>query len=153
MPTPSRQGNAPGSSSPKVQYVQVERERPRTRLTRSGLRTEQNTYTKDSSGNLTRRVTSEPRQVKIPSALPNFLGNRTVLVAAWAISMVVVGVDDWRNNNIMPRPSRLWAVSLFFFLLALASIVDAIVPIVNALAIGYTLMLIWNYFTKAGQFA
>lgn len=101
---------------------------------------------------VTSRVRQEPRSVGT-HGWPNWMGRRPILAYGWAISMVIVGVDDWKNNGIMPRPSRLWSVSLFYGLLALASIVDALVPLINAIAIGYTLMLLWNYLNKAGQFA
>jgi hypothetical protein len=98
-------------------------------------------------------IRNEPRKVGTPKWAPSFLGHRTVLGTTWLISMVVVGVDDWHNNGVLPRPSRLWYTSLAFGLMALASIVEALVPIINLIAIGFTLMLIWQYFNKTGQFA
>jgi hypothetical protein len=74
-------------------------------------------------------------------------------MGAWFVSMAMIGFDEWRNNGILPRPARLWATTLFYGLLAVVSLVDALVPIVNALAIGYSIMLIWQYFNGAGQFS
>jgi hypothetical protein len=67
--------------------------------------------------------------------------------------MIVVGFDDWHNYRLLPRPSRLWYTSLTFGLLMLASLIDAMVPLINALALGYVIMLIWQYYNGAGQFA
>lgn len=78
--------------------------------------------------------------------LPGVLSNRAVIFNSWMISMAVISFDEWHNNNILPRPARLWDASLFFGLLALASIADAVVPLANAFAVGYTIMLIWQYF-------
>jgi hypothetical protein len=98
-------------------------------------------------------IRNEPRQVSTPSRMPSFLGRRSVLGTTWFISMVVVGFDDWHNNGVLPRPSRLWYTSLAFGLMALASLVEALVPIINLIAIGFTLMLIWQYYNKQGQFS
>jgi hypothetical protein len=98
-------------------------------------------------------VRNEKRQVNTPNWAPSFLGHRSVLATTWIISMVVVGVDDWHNNGVLPRPSRLWYTSLAFGLMALASIVEALTPIINLIAIGFTIMLIWQYFSKQGQFS
>lgn len=95
----------------------------------------------------------EQAQVKISNKLPSFLGNRRIIFYAWIIAMVVVGFDEWHELNILPRPARLWWTSLLFGLLALASAIEAIVPITNALALGYVLMLIWTYYNGTGQFA
>lgn len=67
--------------------------------------------------------------------------------------MIVVGFDDWHNYHILPRPARLWYTSLTYGLLILASMADALVPLANALAIGYAIMLIWQYYNGTGQFA
>jgi hypothetical protein len=102
---------------------------------------------------------SAPRQgntVQLPKAIPGpvriFLGNRHTLMYMWLIAMILVGFDEWHNYGILPRPSRLWYTSLTYGLLALASAVDAMVPIANALAIGFTIMLVWQYYNGSGQF-
>jgi hypothetical protein len=148
MLTPSRQGNQPSATNqqPQVTYVATQQQR-------GIFRNRSSSTTTSPTGAVTQRVTTERNQVPINSHLPSFLGNRLIITASWAISMAVVGYDDWKNNNILPRPSRLWATSLFYGLLALASLVEALVPIINAIAIGYTLMLIWNLFNAQGQFA
>lgn len=60
--------------------------------------------------------------------------------------MIVIGFDEWHNLNVLPRPARLWDASLVFGVLTLLGIVDVMVPIANALAIGYMFMLIWQYY-------
>lgn len=97
-------------------------------------------------------VRNEKRQVGTPGWAPSFLGHRSILGTAWFISMAVVGFDDWHNNGVLPRPSRLWYTSVAFGLMALASLVEALTPIINLIAIGFTIMLIWQYFNKQGQF-
>jgi hypothetical protein len=140
--SPSRSGNqpaAPGPPPPRTEYVYVQN---RGQGQQQGGRRWSFSY-----------VRNEPRRVQTGNGIPRFLGSRSILATAWMASMVTVGFDDWHNNNILPRPSRLWYTSLFFGLLALVSVVDALVPLVNALAIGYTIMLIWNYYNGTGQFA
>jgi hypothetical protein len=67
--------------------------------------------------------------------------------------MVLIAFDEWHNNHIMPRPSRFWYSSIVYAGLALASFIPGILPIVNALAMGYTFMLLWQYFNGSGQFS
>jgi hypothetical protein len=93
------------------------------------------------------------QQVSMPKGVPAILGNRSVIFSSWAVSMVVVCFDEWHNYHILPRPARLWYTSLTFGLLVLASIPDALVPLANAFAIGFTIMLIWQYYNGSGQFA
>lgn len=89
---------------------------------------------------------------KTPGMVPTFLGNREIITYAWIISMILVGFDEWHNNNILPRPARLWDTSIVYGLLAIVSVSDALVPLCNALAIGYTIMLLWQYYNGGGQF-
>lgn len=90
--------------------------------------------------------------VQMPRQLPSFLGNRQTIVYSWAASMAIISWDEWHNNHILPRPARLWYATGFYLLLVLLGMVDAMVPIANALAIGYTIMLAWQYFNQSGQF-
>jgi hypothetical protein len=156
---PSRNNNAP-----RTEYVYVQNKGTGQNQTQGTPRTSQGDTTSRTriaqrvrGINETRwanRIAGEPRQATTPPfGLPRFLGNRTVLASAWLVSMAVVGYDEWKRNHIFPRPYRLWWVSLFYGLLALASFVDALVPLVNALAVGYTIMLVWQYFNGQGQFA
>lgn len=94
----------------------------------------------------------QQRQVKIPAGLPPILGNRQIVFYAWIGAMILVGFDEWHNYRLLPRPSRFWYTSLFYGLLTLGSIVDVMVPLVNAFAIGYTIMLLWQYYNGSGQF-
>lgn len=77
---------------------------------------------------------------------PRLLQNRQVVLGSWAIAMIIIGFDEWHNLHILPRPKRLWDTSLFYGLLTLFSVADAVVPIANAFAIGYTLTLLWQYY-------
>jgi hypothetical protein len=66
--------------------------------------------------------------------------------------MVLVGFDEWKNNGILPRPVRLWDTSIVYGLLTLMGFIDIMLPIANALAIGYTIVLLWQYYNGSGQF-
>lgn len=92
----------------------------------------------------------KPTTVNIPSGAPRFLGNRNTLVYSWLTSMAIISWDEWHHNHILPRPSRLWYATWFYLMLILLSMVDIMVPIANALAIGYTIMLGWQYFQGTG---
>lgn len=94
-----------------------------------------------------------PGKARTPSGVPAFLGNREIIFGTWAVSMALVTVDDWKTNNILVRPSRLWGTTLVYAGLALVSTIDALVPIANALAIGYTIVLLYQFFSKQGQFS
>ena len=105
--------------------------------------------------NFPRRVwNSIPQQnprATLPGQLPEFLrngpmNNRAVVFNLWVIAMIVVGFDEWHNLGILPRPARLWDTSLVYGVLVMLGFVDAMVPIANALAIGFTFQLIWQYF-------
>jgi len=82
-----------------------------------------------------------------------FLGGQNAIVVAWAGAMAIVSVDEWKANHILPRPSRLWWTTLTYALLCVMGAVDALTPLANALAIGYTIMLLWQYYNKSGQFS
>lgn len=115
-------------------------------------------YVQDAGTNARRgaaRFTPPPhQQANVPRPVPTFFGNSRVIGYSWVVSMVVVSFDEWHNNNILPRPSRLWWTTVTYGILALASmIIPVMMPIWNALAVGYTIMLIWQYFNGEGQFA
>jgi hypothetical protein len=92
-------------------------------------------------------------QANVPSGMPRFLGNRQVLVGSWFVAIGLVSWDEWHNNGILPRPLRLWDVTLVYAGLALVSVIDPLVPLANALAIGYTIVLLYQFFQGTGQFA
>jgi len=94
-----------------------------------------------------------PRHASTPAGIPAWLGNERLVGYAWIMSMIIVSFDEWHNNNILPRPARLWYTSLVYGMLALVGMVDVTIPLVNALAIGYTITLLWQYYNKTGQFA
>jgi hypothetical protein len=105
--------------------------------------------------NFPRRVwNSVPQQdpvARIPHRLPEFLrsgplNNRAVVFNMWIIAMITISFDEWHNLGILPRPARLWDSTLVYGVLVMLGFVDAMVPIANALAIGFTIQLIWQYF-------
>jgi hypothetical protein len=104
-----------------------------------------------------RRVLSwrPPQQVTVrtPRHVPSVLGNGQLIGYAWLVSMILVGFDEWKNNGILPRPMRLWDTSIVYGLLALLAIIPPLIPLANALAVGYTIVLLWQYFNGQGQFA
>lgn len=99
------------------------------------------------------------RTISVQRELPRFLGqpkvfrNKRTIFYMWIIAMALISFDEWHNNHILPRPSRLWYATLFYGLLSLSAFVDVTVPIANALAIGYTIMLLWQYYNGGGQFS
>lgn len=90
--------------------------------------------------------------VNVPKGLPTFLGNRQLIIAMWIVAMIVIGFDEWHNLGILPRPSRLWYSSVVYGGLAILGIADAMVPIANAFAVGFTIMLIYQFYNSSGQF-
>jgi len=117
-----------------------------------GMRTEY-VYLKDQKGNTTSQVQrSYSPRASVPSGVPSFLGNREIIFGTWIVAIVLVTWDEWKTNNILPRPLRLWDTSLVYAGLCLLSISDPLVPLANALAIGYTLVLMYQFFTGKGNF-
>ena len=97
------------------------------------------------------RIPAQNPTASLPGKLPGFLrnpilNNRAIVFNTWVIAMITVGFDEWHNLGIMPRPARLWDTSLVYGLLVMLGFVDVMVPIANALAIGFTVMLLWQYF-------
>ena len=93
------------------------------------------------------------RQGQQALPFPSFLANRRILVACWFTSMILVGMNERQLGFTLPRPARLWSASAVYAILALAGTVDAIVPIVNALAIGYLIALAYEFYNGSGIFA
>lgn len=92
-------------------------------------------------------------QVNMPKPVPQWLGNARIIGYSWVAAMILIGFDEWKNHGILPRPVRLWDTSIVFGLLAAASVVDILVPLLNALAIGYVIMLLWQFYNGEGQFS
>lgn len=90
--------------------------------------------------------------VSLPNGLPKFLGARSVIFFAWMAAMAMVSLDEWHTNHILPRPARLWYTSLLFFLLAMVSTIDIMVPITNLFALGMVIVLGYQYYQGTGQF-
>lgn len=84
--------------------------------------------------------------VNVPRGVPRFLGNRNILFMAWIIAMVLIGADEWKSHHIFPRPLRLWSATVVYGILFLLSAIDGLVPLVNALAIGFDFALGWEYY-------
>jgi hypothetical protein len=122
-------------ASPPPAYTPVRRYQP-VAYTEPQTRTER----------MINRIPAGARQVNLPGGAPRFLGDRGTIFYAWTIAMLVVGYDEWHNLNILPRPSRLWDTSLVYGLLALMAVVDPLVPIANALAVGFTISLLWRLY-------
>lgn len=105
-------------------------------------------------GRWTLRWVPPPRRAThSPTWVPGFLLNDKVLLYSWLGSMAVIAVDEWHNNGILPRPARLWYTSLTYFLLMGLGMIDPMIPIANALGIGFFITLIYQYNTGSGQFA
>lgn len=113
-------------------------------------------YVQDKGTNARRgRLTytpKQPQQAPVPRGVPSLLGNRAIIFGTWAVSMTLAGVDEWRVHGLLARPLRLWEVTLVYAGLALLSMIDAFVPIANAFAIGYTVVLVYQFFTGGGNF-
>jgi len=93
------------------------------------------------------------RQSQQALPFPAFLASRRILVACWFVSMILVGMNERQLGFTLPRPARLWSASAVYAILALAGTVDAMVPIVNALGIGYLIALAYEFYNGSGIFA
>lgn len=92
-------------------------------------------------------------QVKVPGPKGmQIFGARPILFFAWIAAMMMVSLDEWHTYHILPRPARLWYTSLAFVMMALLSVADAFVPLVNLFAIGMVIVLGYQYYTGRGQF-
>lgn len=157
VPPPRPEGKAsaaaagpppPAESTPKTEYVLVQEQKAKAR--RLGV---QRQMDNPPGGKLRSIFASEPQQTPIPKGLPRFLGNRRIVVLCWAGAIAFISIDEWKVNGILPRPARLWDASLVYLLLAAAGAVEALVPLVNAFAIGYLLVLAYQFYGKKGQFS
>lgn len=83
---------------------------------------------------------------------PGWLSDRRIVIASWLTSLVFISLNERNSGYILPRPLRLWSASGLFILLAAAGTIEAVVPLVNALAIGYTVVLAMQYYDNTGQF-
>lgn len=103
---------------------------------------------------VTGRRFSAPQQIRVqtPRGVPSAFGNAQIIGYAWITSMILVGFDEWKNNGILPRPVRLWDTSIVYGLLALLALIPPVTPMANALAIGYTIVLLWQFYNGQGQF-
>lgn len=78
----------------------------------------------------------------VPNGIPRVLGSRQLLFMFWLVAMVLVASDEWKTfPGKFPRPARFWYASLTYALLFLASQIDAMVPLANALGLGFLMVL------------
>lgn len=84
---------------------------------------------------------------------PRFMGSQRTIIFAWIVAMIFVVADEWKRFGILPRPSRLWWTTLVYGILALLSQLEALIPLTNALALGYSITVAWQFFNKEGQFS
>lgn len=97
------------------------------------------------------RIPQQNPQATLPGNLPGFLrngamNNRAIVFNTWVIAMILIGFDEWHNLGILPRPARLWDATLVYGVLVMLGFIDPLVPLANALAIGYTFMLLFQYY-------
>lgn len=86
------------------------------------------------------------RIVNVPNGVPRFLGNRNVIFMAWIVAMIVIGADEWKSHHIFPRPLRFWSATVVYGILFILSQIDGLVPLTNALAIGFDISLLWEFY-------
>jgi hypothetical protein len=102
---------------------------------------------------IARTMAARPTQTPLPEGVPRFLGNAQIVGYAGIGAMILIGFDEWHNNQILPRPHRLWSTLIVYGLLALSTTIPPLIPLANAFAIGYLIMLLWQYFNGSGQFS
>jgi len=90
---------------------------------------------------------------EVPAGLPKILGDSQLIILAWIGALAVISWDEWHKHHVLPRPSRLWFTTLVYGILSLMGMVPGLAPLANIMAIGYTIVLVWQYFNKNGQFA
>lgn len=98
------------------------------------------------------RMPGGGQRVTVPSGVPKFLGGRQIILFTWIACMMMVSLDEWHTHHVLPRPARLWYTSLTYGLLALLSLFDSAVPLVNLFAIGFTISVAYDYYNGTGQF-
>lgn len=92
------------------------------------------------------------QQVEVPKGIPSIFGNQTVIIMAWMVALAIIFYAEWKEHGILARPKRLWYTSLVYGILCVMGMIGALVPLVTALAVGYTIVLGWQYFNREGQF-
>lgn len=92
------------------------------------------------------------QQVQVPKGIPSIFGNQSVIIMAWMIALAIIFYAEWKEHGILARPKRLWYTSLVYGILCVVGMVEAVVPLATALAVGYTIVLAWQLFNQQGQF-
>lgn len=109
-------------------------------------------YSGSRTFNLFQRLPQGGMSVGTPQGVPRFLGARPIIFYTWAIAIVMVVLDEWHTYHFLPRPARLWWTTVAFMLMAGLATIDAMVPIVNAFAIGMVIVLGYQYYSGTGSF-
>lgn len=99
-----------------------------------------------------KRTPPQSTRVQSESHVPAMLTARPLIFYSWMAAMILVSFDEWHNYHILPRPARLFWTTVTYGLLTIASIPDVMVPLANALAMGYTIVLAYQYYNGQGQF-
>lgn len=140
-------------TTPSQQYVYVQKPQQSGSQSRTGGSGTGGQQGSGSRTNPNQQQQRQQRQVTLPQGVPRAFGNRQVVFYAWFAAIILVCFDEWHNYRLLPRPARLWYTSLTYGLLLLAGFADAVVPLVNVIAIGFTIMLLWQYYNGSGQFS
>lgn len=85
--------------------------------------------------------------------LPRWLADRRIVLVAWVGGLILITIDERQSGYLLPRPLRLWYASGVFLILAALGTSDVMVPLSNALAIGFTITLAFQYYNNEGQFS
>jgi len=109
-------------------------------------------YSGGRTYNFFQRLPQGAMSVGVPSGVPRFLGARPIIFYMWMVAIGMVVLDEWHTHHILPRPARLWWTTVAFLLMAGLATIDAMVPLVNAFAIGMVIVLGYQYYSGTGQF-
>lgn len=109
-------------------------------------------YSNSRIFNLIQRAPGGSEPVTTNKPFPKFLGQRSLILFAWAIAMVMVSLDEWHTHHILPRPARLWYTTITYILIAAVSTIEVMVPIATLMAFGLTIAVAYQYYTGTGSF-
>jgi|SRR5215469_464965 len=109
-------------------------------------------YSGGRTYNFFQRLPQGAMSVGVPTGVPRFLGARPIIFYMWMVAIGMVVLDEWHTHHILPRPARLWWTTVAFLLMAALATIDAMVPLVNAFAIGMVIVLGYQYYSGTGAF-
>lgn len=98
------------------------------------------------------RIPQQPNRSNDSGGIGGLVGARPIIFFAWAGAMTIITLDEWSRNGILPRPARYWGATWVYAILAGISVFDPLVPMANLFALGYTIVLGYQYFTQSQQF-